>query len=124
MKTSIPRRCAIGRTTGSSPSVLMGSSGTPSPSRRVAYDPSARTVTIRPTCRLDVHDLFELIVDGTSTHGVIDLALHAMDGGRTGQAGSDYVGRIDWKAIAGPSLPGERYASGWRKLVASGIVGR
>jgi Bacterial Ig-like domain (group 3)/Beta-propeller repeat len=91
---------------------------------RIAYDPTSRTVRLRPSRRLNVHDRFELVVDGTSTHGVVDLALRAMDGGKTGKAGSDYIGQIGWKAIAGPSLPGERYARAWRKLVASGVVGQ
>jgi hypothetical protein len=91
---------------------------------RVSYNAAARTVTLRPSRRLNVHDRFELLVDGTSTHAVVDMALRALDGGRSGQAGSDYVGPIDWSAIAGPSLPGQRYARAWRKLVASGVVGR
>ena len=89
---------------------------------RVVYNPSARTVTLRPSERLNVHRRYELIADGTSAHGIADLALEALDGGKTGKAGSDYVGMIDRFAIAGPSLPGERYAKAWRKLVASGVV--
>ncbi len=91
---------------------------------RIAYDPAARTVSLHTLRRLNVHDRFELIVDGTSTHAVGDRALHALDGDKTGKAGSDYVGQIDWSAIAGPSLPGPRYAKAWGKLVASGVVGQ
>ncbi len=40
---------------------------------RVAYDPAARTVTLHPSQRLNVHDRFELIVHGTSTHRIVDL---------------------------------------------------
>jgi Bacterial Ig-like domain (group 3)/Beta-propeller repeat len=91
---------------------------------RVDYNPAAWTVTLHPTQRLNVHKRFELIVDGTSRHAVVDLALHALDGGNTGKTGSDYHGAIDWAAIAGPSLPGKQYAKAWRKLVASGAVGQ
>ncbi len=91
---------------------------------RVAYNAAARTVTLHPSRRLNVHDRFELIVDGTSTHRIVDLALHALDGGKTGKAGSDYIGQIDWSSIAGPSLSGAKYAKAWRKLVASGVVGQ
>jgi hypothetical protein len=73
---------------------------------------------------LDVHDLFEPIVDGISPHAVVGEALRGMDGGKTGKAGSNYVGKIDRSAIASPSLPGARYARARRKLVAIGIVGR
>ncbi len=89
---------------------------------RVAYNPAARTVTLHPSHRLNVHDRFELIVDGTSAHGIVDLALQALDGGKTGKAGSDYVGKIEWAALAGPSLAGPKYASSWRKLVRLGEV--
>ena len=54
---------------------------------RVAYDPAARTVTLHPSRRLNVHDRFELIVDGTSTHRVVDLALHAPGWGQDRQGG-------------------------------------
>ena len=91
---------------------------------RVAYNPAARTVTLHPSRRLNIHDRFELIVDGTSTHGIVDLALQALDGGKTGKAGNDYVGKIEWAALAGPSLPCARYAKAWGKLVASGVVGQ
>ncbi len=90
--------------------------------KRLAYDASARTVTIHPSRQLNVHDEFELIVDGTSSHAVSDESLLALDGRKTGGAGSNYVGEIDWRTIAGPSLPGARYARGWRKLVANGTV--
>jgi hypothetical protein len=91
--------------------------------KRISYNAADRTVTLQPSRRLNVHDRFELSVDGTSTHAVVDLALDALDGGKTGKAGSDYLGTIDWSAIAGPSLRGKRYAKAWRKLVASDIFG-
>jgi Bacterial Ig-like domain (group 3) len=84
--------------------------------KRIAYNPSARTVTLRPSQRLNVHDRFELLVNGTSTHAVADLALHALDGGKTGEAGSDYTGMIDWATLAGPSLTGKKYAEFWMNV--------
>ena len=91
---------------------------------RIDYDSATRSVTLRPSRRLNVHDRFELIVNGTSRHAVVDLRCHALDGGKAGKPGSDYVGAIDWSAIDGPSLAGDRYAKAWRKLVASGVVGQ
>ena len=82
---------------------------------RVAYDSAAQTVTLRPSHALNVHKRFELIVSGTSAHPITDLALHALDGATTGKAGSDYVGMVDWGALAGPSLAGKKYARFWAK---------
>jgi hypothetical protein len=62
--------------------------------------------------------MFELIVDGTSTHAVTDQALRALDGANTGRAGSDYAGKIDWSALAGPSLHGKKYVNYWKKWLS------
>jgi Bacterial Ig-like domain (group 3)/Beta-propeller repeat len=91
--------------------------------KRITYNAAAWTVTLHPSQRLNVHNRFELIVDGTSTHAVADRALQTLDGAKTGKAGSDYAGMIDWATLAGPSLPGSRYTKAWRKLIASGGVG-
>jgi hypothetical protein len=85
---------------------------------RVEYSPATRTVTLHPSSRLNVHDRFELVVDGTSTHAVTDQALRALDGGETGHAGSDYVGMIDWAVLAGPSLHGRKYMNYWKNWLS------
>jgi Bacterial Ig-like domain (group 3)/Right handed beta helix region len=84
--------------------------------KRIDYDATARTVTLHPSQRLNVHKRFGLLVDGTSTHAVADRALHDLDGGRTGQSGSDFDGLIDWSTLAGPSLSGRKYTEFWMKL--------
>jgi uncharacterized repeat protein (TIGR01451 family) len=86
--------------------------------KRVEYSPATRTLTLHPSRRLNVHDRFELIVDGTSTHAVIDEALRALDGAETGRAGSDYIGQINWSTLAGPSLPGRKYMNFWKKWLS------
>jgi large repetitive protein len=85
--------------------------------KRIAYDSATMTVTIHPSHRLNVHNRFELIVDGTTTHAVTDLALDALDGRKTGTAGSNYVGMVDWASLAGPSLSGKKYVNFWMKLL-------
>jgi len=98
--------------------VSIGPGGTLGPAigiKRIAFDSVASTVTLRPSQRLNVHKRFELIVDGTSKHALTDLALDALDGAKTGKAGSDYVGMIDWAALAGPSLHGKKYVNFWMK---------
>jgi hypothetical protein len=62
---------------------------------------------------LNVHKRFELIVDGTSKHAVTDLALDSLDGGHTGKSGSDYVGKINWSTLDGPSLRGKKFVTFW-----------
>ena len=86
--------------------------------RRIAYNAEALSVTLRPSRQLNVHKRFELIVDGTSAHAIADLATHDLDGGKTGKAGSNYVGMIDWAALAGPSLRGKKFASFWMKWLS------
>jgi Bacterial Ig-like domain (group 3) len=80
---------------------------------RIAYDPKGRTVTLHPSHRLNVHKRFELIVDGTSTHAVSDLALDSLDGGDTGKSGSDYISKINWSTLDGPSLRGKKFVNFW-----------
>ena len=80
---------------------------------RVAYDPAGQTVTLHPSHRLNVHKRFELIVDAMSTHAVSDLALDSLDGGHTGKSGSDYIGKINWSTLDGPSLRGKRFVNFW-----------
>jgi hypothetical protein len=80
---------------------------------RIAYDPAGQTVTLHPSHRLNVHERFELIVDGTSKHAVTDLALDSLDGGHTGKSGSDYVGKINWSTLDGPSLRGKKFVTFW-----------
>jgi uncharacterized repeat protein (TIGR01451 family) len=84
----------------------------------VEYSPATWTVTLHPSSRLNVHHRFELIVDGTSTHAIVDEALRALDGGNTGKRGSDYVGKIDWSILAGPSLHGRKYVNYWKKWLS------
>jgi sugar lactone lactonase YvrE len=80
---------------------------------RIAYDPAGQTVTLHPSHRLNVHKRFELIVDGTSKHAVTDLALDSLDGGHTGKSGSDYIGKINWSTLDGPSLRGKKFVTFW-----------
>jgi len=85
--------------------------------KRITYNPAAWTVTVYPSHRLNIHKRFELIVDGASKHAVADQTLHALDGGKTGKPGSNFVGVVDWATLAGPSLTGEKYTNAWKKML-------
>jgi virginiamycin B lyase len=58
------------------------------------YDPAADTVTLAPRRRLDRHRPFQLTVVGTGPRGVAGVDGTLLDGGRTGQPGSDFVVRF------------------------------
>ena len=75
-------------------------------------------MTLRPSRHLNIHERFEPIVDETSAHAIADLATHVMDGGKTGKAGSNYVGMIDWASLGGPSLHGKKYVTSRMKRLS------
>jgi hypothetical protein len=68
--------------------------------RSVSYDPAARAVTIRPARLLNLNRVFQLVVNGTSTVGLTDLAGNALDGDADGRPGGDFTGRIDRASLA------------------------
>jgi hypothetical protein len=69
---------------------IIGSSGQTIAIDSAVYDSSARTVTLHPHQRLDLHQLYQLKVLGTGPLGVADASGRLLDGRNTGQPGSDY----------------------------------
>jgi virginiamycin B lyase len=59
--------------------------------RKAEYDATARTVTLSPEHRLNLHSRFRLIVIGTGQNGVTDVAGNLLEGQRTDNPGSDFV---------------------------------
>ena len=91
---------------------------------RVAYNPAARTVTLHPSRRLNVHDRFELIVNGTSAHA--DRRSRAPGPGRgQDRQGGERLRRPD-RLVGDRRAVARRRAvrEGVGKLVASGVVGQ
>ena len=86
--------------------------------RSATYDPAARAVTLRPARLLSLNQVFRLVVNGTSTVGLADLAGNALDGDGDGRPGGDFTGRIDRASLAeipsGPARVG--LVSSWRRL--------
>ncbi|GAC1475360.1 MAG: hypothetical protein NVSMB9_27710 [Isosphaeraceae bacterium] len=58
------------------------------------YDPTARTVTLHPAHRLNLHQVYQLTVRGTAPGGLRDVNGNLLDGAGTGRAGSDYLSRV------------------------------
>jgi uncharacterized repeat protein (TIGR01451 family) len=60
--------------------------------KSAAYNPATRKVTLRPSHRLNLHDLFRLTVVGTGPSGVTDASGNPLDGQNTpGDQGNNFV---------------------------------
>jgi type VI secretion system secreted protein VgrG len=90
--------------------------------RSATYDPTSRSVTLRPVHLLNLHHIFRLVVRGTSAGGLADPIGNALDGDGDGRPGGDFTGRIDRDSLAG--VPGglarTRLMSRWRDLNSHG----
>ena len=86
--------------------------------RSAVYDPAARTVILRPARRLPLRQVYRLVVNGTSTGSLSDLAGNALDGDRDGRPSGNFIGRIDRASLAEvPSGPAQAaHAPAWRRL--------
>jgi virginiamycin B lyase len=73
---------------------IVRSNGRVIPIASVVYDPSTLTVTITPAKRLNIHKSYLLTVMGTAPNGLTNTSGVLLDGGLTGQPGSDYVATI------------------------------
>ncbi len=60
----------------------------------VGYDPSALTVTISPSQRLDIHRSYHLTVIGKAATGLTDTSGNLLDGALTGHPGSNYKAKL------------------------------
>src|SRR5262249_30763448 len=68
--------------------------------RSVTYNAAARTVTLRPTRLLNLHQTFHVVVNATTASGLADLAGNALDGDGDGRTGGDFTGRITRASLA------------------------
>jgi hypothetical protein len=86
--------------------------------RSAVYDPAARTVILLPARLLPLRQVYRLVVSGTSTGSLTDLAGNALDGDRDGRPGGKFIGRIDRASLAEvPSGPAHAaHAPAWRRL--------
>ena len=65
------------------------------------YDPAAQTVTLYMAHRLDIHNRYQITITGTKPDGLTGSADAPLDGAGTGDPGSNFVGLITRKTLAG-----------------------
>ena len=78
---------------------VIGPAGAVIAIKSAVYDPAARTVTLHPTQRIDIHDTYTLEVDGTAQGGLANIQGQLLDGVDDGQPGSDYRGPLTWRNL-------------------------
>jgi len=67
------------------------------------YDAATRTVTLYPSERLDVHNLYALTVRGTGARGLTGVTGRPLSGQGAGRPSTDYVARITRQLLEGPA---------------------
>ncbi len=97
---------------------IVGPRGLLVPVASAVYDPTARTVTLHPSGRLNLHWVYHLTVRGTPPGGVRGLNGNLLDGAGTGRAGSDYVTSVTASHLV---LPGGR---GFNPSLRHGVPAR
>jgi virginiamycin B lyase len=73
------------------------------PIARATLDAAGTAVTLAPARRLGLHDLYRLVIDGTSPTGVRDASGLLLDGAGAGVPGSDYAATLGRWSLAGPA---------------------
>ncbi len=69
------------------------------------YDPTSRTVTLKPAHQLYLFGHYQLEINGTSPTGVSDIYGNLLDGAGTGLPGSNYVRTFGPEVLVGQSPP-------------------
>ena len=67
------------------------------------YNAGLQTVTLLPTHKMDLHNVYRLTIHGSSPGGVAGSTGLLLDGKNNGMPGSDYVAQITDKSLAGPA---------------------
>jgi hypothetical protein len=67
--------------------------------RSASYDPTAKTVTLRPQTRINLHHNYHLTVVGTGAGGVTDAQGNLLDGADNGLPGSNYTTTLNWRNV-------------------------
>ena len=83
---------------------LTGPQGGAIPVRSATYDPALLTVTLRPARRLNLHRVFELVVNGLAPTGLTEVAGNLLDGDADAQLGGNFITRIDRNSLDDPAL--------------------
>jgi uncharacterized repeat protein (TIGR01451 family) len=67
------------------------------------YDRSTLTVTLFPAERLDIHNLYQLTVNGSAPSGLAGATGLLLDGTANGVSGSNFVANISRPTLVGPA---------------------
>jgi hypothetical protein len=78
---------------------IVGPAGRTIRVKEAVYSPVARTVTLYPTQRINIHYTYELIVDGTAPGGLTNTEGTLLDGADSGKPGSDYRAPLTWRNL-------------------------
>jgi hypothetical protein len=70
---------------------------------KVVYDPVTQTVTLHMAQRMDFHNFYRITIKGTAAGGIMGTGGAPLDGAGTSTSGSNFVGVISPKMLAGPS---------------------
>ncbi len=81
---------------------IIGPGGRPIAVDSAVYDATARTVTLHPHTRLDVHRRYRLTAYGTGTRALVGTSGVLLDGTRTGRPGSDFATIVDRSVLVLP----------------------
>jgi CSLREA domain-containing protein len=92
---------------------IIGPGGKPVSIGSAVFNEATNSVTLRPTTRINLHHTYQLMVDGTSPHGVRDSLGLLLDGTNNGKPGSNYKGTLTWKNVVW--APGELDKNGHPK---------
>jgi hypothetical protein len=77
--------------------------GADNPIASVDYSPGSRSVTLHPVHRIDVHNVYRLIVNPTPEGGIADSAGHLLDGQGEKRPGTAFTTVLTRRNLAGPS---------------------
>jgi hypothetical protein len=69
------------------------------PVRKAVYDPAARSVTVRPRRRINLHATYYVAINAIGADGVANTQGVLLDGFGAGNAGNDYVSSLNRKNL-------------------------
>jgi hypothetical protein len=82
---------------------IVGPAGQRIKVKSAVYNSGTNTVTLLTAQRLNIHVVFTLTINGTTSTGVTNTVGTLLDGAGTGEPGSDFVTSITSSNLAGPA---------------------
>ncbi len=82
--------------------------------RKAVYDPVTNTVTLHMAQRMDIHNHYRITITGTAPYGLMGSDDALLAGAGTGYPGTNFVGLLSEKTLAGPSSAAIRLNGGFQ----------